>query len=118
MFAAHHKLDNLIIVIDYNKIQSFGSTKDVLCLDPLKKKFTSFNWEVKEVNGHDINQLEKVFYNAKKIKSGKPHCIIAHTIKGKGVTFMENRLSWHYQSPDKNEYKKAKMQINKKDNAQ
>lgn len=97
--AGHLKLDNLIAIIDYNKIQSFGRVKDVLDLEPLAKKWADFNWAVKEVNGHNLLKLLKVF---KKVpfESGKPSCIIAHTIKGKGVSYMEDRLEWHYKSPD------------------
>lgn len=114
MFAAQNNLDKLIIIIDYNKIQSFGYTKDIIDLDPLKKKFLAFNWEVDEVCGHNTVELKKVLFSAKKSKSKKPKCIIANTIKGKGVKFMENKLAWHYKSPNKVEYQKAKKELMKK----
>jgi len=113
MFSAQNKLDNIIAIVDYNKMQSFGKTKDIIDLDPLKKKFMAFNWEVYEVNGHNISQLREVLNKVKKSNSKKPKCIIANTIKGKGVKFMENKLAWHYKSPDNNEYKKAKDELTK-----
>ncbi len=97
LFAAHHRLDRLTVIVDYNKIQSFGSVKDVLGLEPLAQKWRAFGWSVEEVNGHDHTRLAKAF---KRLpwKAGKPSCLIAHTVKGKGVSFMENKLAWHYQS--------------------
>jgi len=106
LFAKQHKLDNLIAIIDYNKIQAFGKTKDVLDLEPFAEKWKSFGWRVKELNGHNIqnilNSLEKVPF----IK-GIPSVIIAHTVKGKGISFMENNLLWHYRSPNEQELKAA-----------
>jgi transketolase len=96
LFAPHHKLNNLTVVIDYNKIQSFGKVSEVLNLEPLHEKMTSFGWEVYEVDGHNHEQLLDSFL----IKNEKPKCIIAHTIKGNGVPFMENDLAWHYKSPN------------------
>lgn len=98
LFAPHHRLDNLTIIIDYNKIQSFGTVKEVLDLDPLKKKLEAFRWNVKEIDGHDINEIKHTFSQLP-FEHNKPSAIIAHTIKGKGVSFMENQLSWHYKSP-------------------
>lgn len=115
MFAAQHNLNKLIIVVDYNKMQSFGSTKEVMDLDPLEKKFKAFNWEVCEVSGHSIDELRNAFILTKKSLSKKPKCIIAHTIKGKGIKFMENELAWHYKSPNKEQYLKAKLEL--EDNA-
>lgn len=107
LFAAHNHLENLVLIIDYNKIQSFGRVEDVIALEPLAKKFESFNWDVTEVNGHNIVQLKELLLLKKKQKTGQPKCIIAHTIKGKGVQFMENKLIWHYKSPNESEYKLA-----------
>ncbi len=98
LFAPQHRLDNLIVLVDYNKIQSFGSTKDVLDLDPLAEKFRAFRWAVKEVNGHDLRQLTETL-NSLPLEIDRPTVIIAHTIKGKGVSFMEDQLAWHYRSP-------------------
>ncbi|NQU31799.1 MAG: transketolase, partial [Bacteroidetes bacterium] len=90
LFAQHHKLDNLIVVIDYNKIQSFGTTAEVMLLDPLADKLKAFNWEVVEVDGHNHDDLWYAFESFE--QNGIPKCVIAHTIKGKGVSFMENKL--------------------------
>jgi transketolase len=106
LFGAHHKLDNLVIVIDYNKIQSFGTVQDVLELEPLASKFQSFRWSVKEIDGHDCGQIENVLESVP-FEEGKPSCIIAHTVKGKGVSFMENQLSWHYKSPNDEQLNEA-----------
>ena len=104
MFASFHKLDNLIIIIDYNKLQSLDYTKNVLQLEPLNKKLTSFGCKVKNINGHNFRQIHKSFSNLSK---DKPYVIVAHTIKGKGVDFMENSILWHYKSPNLIELKEA-----------
>jgi transketolase len=111
MFAAHHHLDNLIAIIDYNKIQSFGSVKEVMGLEPLADKFKAFNWDVTEVDGHCLEQLVLTLSQAKANRSGKPKCVIAHTVKGKGVSFMENKLAWHYKSPNEDDYQAACLEI-------
>lgn len=111
MFAAHNRLDNLIAIIDYNKIQSFGSVKEVMNLDPLADKFKAFNWDVSEVDGHCLTQLLSTLSQAKANRSGKPKCVIAHTVKGKGVSFMENKLAWHYKSPSEADYQTACLEI-------
>ena len=98
LFAPQHQLDNLVAIVDYNKIQSFGSVKDVLDLDPLADKFRAFRWAVKEVDGHNMQELTEVFRSLP-LESGRPTVIIAHTVKGKGVGFMEDQLAWHYKSP-------------------
>lgn len=99
MFSAHHKLDNLTVIIDYNKIQAFGYVKDVLNLEPLENKWKSFGWRVEEIDGHNIELIIKTLKRTP-FSRGKPSLVIAHTIKGKGVSFMENNLEWHYKSPD------------------
>lgn len=111
LFAAHHRLDNLVAVIDYNKIQSFGSVAQVMNLEPLADKFRAFNWVIEEVDGHDIEALSQSFHRAKTIRSGVPRCIIAHTVKGKGVSFMENQLAWHYRSPGDDDYQTARIEL-------
>lgn len=98
LFAGHHRLDNLIAIIDYNKIQSYGRTSEVLELEPLADKWRAFGWAVREVDGHDILALRTAM-NSMPFESGCPSALIAHTIKGKGVSFMENDLAWHYRSP-------------------
>lgn len=99
MFAAHHKLDNLVAIIDYNKLQSLGSVGNTLELEPLADKLRAFGWSVQEVDGHNPNQLKQVLKTAP-WETGKPSILIAHTIKGKGVSFMENKVEWHYRTPN------------------
>ena len=103
MFAAHHKLENLVVFIDYNKIQSFGRIEEVINLEPLSSKFTAFNWDVLNVNGHDQIEL----FNALQQKTKRPKVIICNTVKGKGVEFMEDKLEWHYKSPNSEQLKVA-----------
>jgi transketolase len=98
LFAAHHRLDNLLVIVDYNKIQSFGTVEEVLDLQPLAEKWRAFRWAVREIDGHDYAQIEDALVSAP-FASGRPGVIIAHTVKGKGVSFMENLLAWHYKSP-------------------
>lgn len=111
MFSVHHKLDNITIIIDNNKIQSFGFSKDVLDLAELEDKFKSFGLDVFKINGHDFSDLNNVLIENK--KNGKPKVIIADTIKGKGVSFMENKLEWHYRSLSKELYEEAILEIEK-----
>ena len=109
MFASHHKLGNLVIIIDYNKIQSLDFVNKTIKLEPLYKKFQSFGCQVISINGHDHFAIHK---NIKK-KFDRPLVIIANTIKGKGVSFMENKVLWHYKSPNQNELKEALNQLKK-----
>ena len=109
MLAAQLKLDNLIMIIDYNKIQSLGFVKEVIDLEPLQSKLTAFGWYATEVDGHSHENLTMAF--TKRVDN-LPYAIIAHTIKGKGVDFMENKLLWHYRSPDEEQYLEAKKQLN------
>jgi transketolase len=97
LFAPHHQLDHLIVIVDYNKLQSFGAIREVLDLEPLLAKFQAFRWAVREIDGHDLPTIETALRETP-YEVGKPSLIIAHTIKGKGVSFMENQLAWHYQS--------------------
>jgi len=97
LFAGHHKLDRLTALIDYNKIQSFGSVKEVLDLEPLADKWRSFAWNVLEIDGHDHGAITNALHAD---STGRPKAILAHTIKGRGVAYMEGQLAWHYQSPD------------------
>ncbi|MGD0402209.1 MAG: transketolase [Candidatus Acidiferrales bacterium] len=110
LFAPHHRLDNLIVVVDYNKIQSLGTVKEVLDLEPFAAKWRAFGWEVREIDGHDVQEIEQILA-AVPIKPGKPTCIVSHTIKGKGVSFMENKLLWHYRSPDPDEMKRTLAEL-------
>jgi len=104
LFASFHKLNNLFIIVDNNKLQSLDLTKNVLKLEPLNKKIKSFNCNVININGHSLDQIYKSLL--KKNKS-KPNVIIANTIKGKGVSYMENKIEWHYKYPDKKNLKLA-----------
>jgi len=102
MFASQHRLDNLVGIIDYNKIQAFGNVQEVINLEPLMDKFQSFGWAVKEIDGHDLEQISNSF-EVIPFEKGKPSMVIANTIKGKGVSIMENKLLWHYKSPNDDE---------------
>lgn len=109
LFAPHHRLGNLTLIVDYNKIQSFGSTADILNLEPLAAKFEAFGWSVLEVDGHDHAQLRAAL--AKPENTETPRVVIAHTVKGKGVSFMENQLAWHYKSPDAAQFAAARLEL-------
>jgi transketolase len=98
LFAPHHRLDNLVVVVDYNKIQSFGRVEEVLALEPFADKWRAFGWHVVECDGHDRAALERALAAVPE-SAGKPTVLIAHTVKGKGVRFMEDKLEWHYKSP-------------------
>jgi transketolase len=98
LFAPHHKLDNLVVIVDYNKIQSLGRVEEVIDLHPLGDKWRAFGWSVKEVQGNDVSELQSAF-SVLPFETGKPSCVIAHTVKGKGVSFMEDKLLWHYRAP-------------------
>ena len=110
IFAAHHRLDNLVAVVDYNKIQSLGRVADVLKLEPFVDKWQSFGWEVRELDGHDVGQVEDTLLNLP-FTRGRPSCVVAHTIKGKGVSFMEDKLLWHYRSPQGAEFRAAMSEL-------
>mgnify|MGYP001189451358 CR=1 FL=1 len=111
LFACHHQLDNLNIILDNNKIQSLGPVKNIIKLEPLKDKFESFGAKVFRCDGHNLNKLNKLLL----VKSSKkPKIIIADTVKGKGVSFMENDNLWHYKNPNLNQLKLAFKEIDKK----
>ena len=108
LFASFHKLDNLYIIVDYNKIQSLDFVKNVLNIEPLNKKIKSFNCNVKTIDGHNV---KNIFQSLKLQKNKKPNFIIANTIKGKGIDFMENTITWHYKAPNKIQLEKALKQL-------
>lgn len=110
LFAPHHHLDNLVVIVDYNKIQSLGTVKEVLDLDPFAAKWRAFGWAVKEIDGHNIQRVDETLNNVP-FEPGKPSCVIAHTVKGKGVSFMEDKLLWHYRAPDKEEMARALAEL-------
>ncbi|HJW70207.1 MAG TPA: transketolase [Candidatus Binatia bacterium] len=110
LFAAHHGLDNLVAIVDYNKIQSFGRVAEVLDLDPLADKWRAFRWGVREIDGHDQGVIAAAL-GAAPLETGRPSVLVAHTVKGKGVSFMENDLAWHYRSPDAEQLARALAEI-------
>jgi len=110
MFSSFHKLDNLCAIMDYNKFQLDGKISEILDIEPVIKKWESFGWKVFEVDGHSFEELIEAFNEAKNIK-GKPQIIIAHTIKGKGVSFMEGNNHFHGRAPNKEEEKRALEEI-------
>lgn len=110
MFAPSHKLDKVVAFIDFNKWQATGRSQEILSLDPLAEKWKSFGWSTYEIDGHNVKEIVKVLENFPD-GSGKPIAIIAHTVKGKGVSFMEDDNNWHYRVPDKEEVKKAKKEL-------
>lgn len=111
LFAPQHKLDNLVVIIDYNKIQAMDHLDKIISLDPLLDKWRAFGWEVRELDGHDFSSLQEAFKNIPFVK-GKPNLIIAHTIKGKGISFMENTPIWHYRLPNDKELRIACKELN------
>lgn len=99
LFASHHGLDNLVAIVDYNNMQSLTTVDQTLGIEPLASKFTSFGWCVREVDGHDHTALAKALGTTPWMP-GQPSILIAHTTKGKGVSYMENKVEWHYRSPN------------------
>jgi transketolase len=97
MFAAQNHLDNLVALVDYNKVQALGHSKDVLDLEPLDQKMKDFHWGVKSADGHDVVALDKALQKLP-IEKGKPSIVLCHTVKGKGVSWMEDTVSCHYGS--------------------
>lgn len=110
--AAHYKLDNLCAIIDNNKLQITGTNAEVCNTDPIDKKFESFGWEVRHVDGHSFKQLQQIF-DLLPFSTGKPSLVIAHTIKGKGISYMENEIKWHHGVPNKEQYANAVEELNK-----
>lgn len=110
--AAQYKLDNLCAIVDKNGLQITAATKDVCSTDPLDKKWEAFGWAVKEVNGNDIDELKNAF-SSLPFEKGKPSMIIAHTTKGKGVSYMENEIKWHHGVPTKEQYEQAMEELDK-----
>jgi transketolase len=113
MLASHHGLNNLCVLVDNNNYGGIGKTCEYCSLEPLKYKFESFGFKAFEVNGHDENEILSCISEFK--KSEKPVAIICHTIKGKGVSFMEDNNVWHYRPPNKEEYEQMFLELNKKE---
>ena len=110
MFAAHYKLDNLCIFVDFNGLQIDGPIVDVIDPTPIDKKFEAFNFYVIEIDGHNFDQIRSAFTEAREMK-GKPTAIIMKTVKGKGISFMENQAGWHGKAPNADEYKQAMKEL-------
>ncbi|MBQ8503744.1 MAG: transketolase [Clostridia bacterium] len=110
MFAGNRKLDNLVAIVDYNNLQIDGSLDEVNSPYPIKEKFEAFNWNVIEINGHCFREIEEAFNKADECKD-KPTCIVAHTTKGKGVSFMEDKCDWHGSAPNAEQYAQAMAEL-------
>lgn len=110
MFAGNHGLDNLVAIVDNNNLQIDGTCEEVNAPYPIKEKFEAFNWNVIEINGHCFRQIEEAF-NAARACKGKPTCIVAKTVKGKGVSYMEDVCSWHGSAPNKEQYDIAMTEL-------
>jgi transketolase len=110
LFAGHHKLANLTVIVDYNRIQSMGPTEEVLSLEPLVGKWESFGWHAIEVDGHSIDELQTTLSRVP-LASDRPTCLIARTVKGKGVSFMEDTVLWHYRSAAGSELEAALAEL-------
>jgi transketolase len=110
MAGAFHKLDNVVAIVDYNRIQLDGFVKDIMEIAPVAEKWRAFGWHTIEINGHDFPAIQKAFAEAEATK-GKPTCVVAHTIKGKGVSFMENNPKFHGTAPTPDEVKVALQEL-------
>lgn len=108
LYAAHNGLSNLVAIVDYNKIQSLASVETTLALEPFTAKWAAFNWDVSEVDGHDHDQIASAFSS---LSGSKPHIILAHTVKGRGVSFMENSVLWHYRAARGEEFEAALREL-------
>lgn len=110
MFAAHHRLSSMVCIVDHNKIQNYGRVDEVLGLAPLDAKWRAAGWATKTVDGHDMGALVEALAAAP-FEPDRPSALIAHTIKGKGVSFMEDQLKWHYQTPTADEVETARVEL-------
>jgi len=110
MLAPAQGLDRLAVVVDFNQWQATGRSREIMSLDPLAEKWSSFGWSAKEVNGHDVDELTEALERVPD-GSGKPVAVIAHTVKGKGISFMEDDNNWHYRIPTQDEVRRAKEEL-------
>jgi transketolase len=108
--AAHYHLDNLVAIVDRNNLQITGRTETVMNMEPIHEKFSAFGFSVRHVNGNDINELASVFSEIP-FEFGKPNLVIAHTIKGKGISFMEDKVAWHHRVPSDSEFLMAMQEL-------
>ncbi len=112
MFAGHHQLGNLAAIVDYNKMQALGRGVNILDLGSLSHKFSAFGWDSCDIDGHNFDEIFRAFAKVPHSRrSSRPSVIVAHTVKGKGVSFMEDSLLWHYRAPDEHEYQRAAMEL-------
>lgn len=111
MFAGNRKLDNLVALVDYNNLQIDGTIDEVNSAYPIADKFKAFNWNVVEIDGHNLDEIESALNNAKSVKD-MPTCIVMKTVKGKGVSYMENSCGWHGKAPNEEEYNQAMAELN------
>ncbi|HSV73527.1 MAG TPA: transketolase, partial [Chthonomonadales bacterium] len=110
LFASHHRLDNLVAIVDHNKLQSLTTVESTLGLEPFADKWRAFGWEVVDVDGHDHEALDAAFCRVPS-RPGYPTCVLAHTVKGKGVSFMEGSVLWHYRTACGEEYAAALREL-------
>jgi transketolase len=110
LFAPQHRLDNVVVIVDYNKIQSLGRVAEVIDLEPLADKWRAFGWGVREIDGHDLEAIASA-YAAVPLVAGRPSCIVAHTVKGKGVSYMEDKLLYHYRAPRGEDLERALAEL-------
>ena len=111
MFSAHEQLGNLVAIVDANGLQIDGDVSDVVQVGTLAEKFAAFGWEVSEVDGHDIEALVELLGRLKAPGAAHPRAVIAHTVKGKGVSFMENQVGWHGKAPDDEQLARALSEL-------
>lgn len=111
MYAGFHKLDNLTLIVDYNRQQLDGFLRDILDPTPVGEKFRSFGWQTMDVDGHDFNEVTRALEKSRKQRDGAPTCVVAHTVKGKGVSFMENNPEWHGVAPKKDQVAAAVKEL-------
>jgi transketolase len=110
MFASHYKLDNLIAIVDHNGLQIDGAITEVCSPEPIPEKFAAFGWHVITMDAHDFDSIDAAFQEAEQI-SGQPVAIIQKSVKGKGVSFMENQVGWHGKAPNQAEYEQAMAEL-------
>lgn len=110
MAASHYHLDNLVAILDYNKLQITGPVKDVCNSEPIDQKFEAFGWSVKHVDGNNVEELSQTLQSVP-FEKGKPSFVIAHTVKGKGISFMENNIKWHHGVPSDEQYSDAQLEL-------
>lgn len=110
LFAAHHSLANLVVLVDYNKIQSLATVSETIELEPFSDKWASFGWGVRRVDGHDHTRIAEAL-SSMPVEPGRPSCVLFDTMKGKGVSFMEGEVLWHYRSPQGDEFHRAMLEL-------